>query len=567
MPSLRPLVRLPRSAWWPVAAHLLWLGSESVASEPRQHDLLKYDWTHVAGVYPSERGLRIEGLGLGLIPPQDDAGSPVTPTPPINLRGPVVQVHGDILFSSAMQLPRGHRASLTFYGDLPLNQDEWRQEGHAVTLHIAENAIIAELQQGIGEPTRQARKLDLERNVSVSLARQRGRLSITVDGEQVMSFDDPGILDPGPVYLGVDTVAGEYFIIESLSVESLDKEGKVTVTSHEMVRAEPTATSLRRLAENHHPHVRIGTAVSTIPLLSDSEYARTLATHFNMVTPENAMKFQAIHPRPAHYAFADADAIVDFAELNEMAVHGHALAWGEALPRWVTDPEREAQPTRDILIEHIETVVGRYRGRVASWDVINEPFEPFAGELRTDSPWYRAMGDTYITVALEAAHRADPDARLYINDFACEERNEKSDALYRLARSLLAEGVPLHGIGFQLHEDMRDDYRPVNAQAFQENVQRFIDLGLEVRISEMDVNLHDDDSPERLRAQADYYRSMLEVPLTTPAFTAFSMWGFSDRYSSLQGWWDADDLGNGLIFDSEHAPKPAFHALQNALAE
>jgi endo-1,4-beta-xylanase len=137
------------------------------------------------------------------------------------------------------------------------------------------------------------------------------------------------------------------------------------------------------------------------------------------------------------------------------------MLWKEALPRWVTTSGYSDSELKDVLADHIATVVGHYRGRVASWDVINEPFEPFGSELRTDSPWYQAMSENYIDFALRAVHRADPSAKLYINEFAIEDENGKSDAMFDLAESLLNEGAPLHGIGFQMHEDMTDDYQPV----------------------------------------------------------------------------------------------------------
>ncbi|MBZ9557217.1 MULTISPECIES: endo-1,4-beta-xylanase [unclassified Modicisalibacter] len=529
-------------------------------------DLLQYDWSHLDGATPSVAGVRIDGLGWGIVPPADEPDEPVIDNPPINLRGPALQVTGDFAVSARVRLPAGASAYLTLYGRPPLIQDEWRQEGEAVTLALSKDRLRVELQDGIGRSRHHEYPVAVGEKARVTLSRVGRQLVVDVDGRTVARVDDPGLFDSGRVLFGAHGDVGEDFWLTGLSAQPLTASADVSVDDSPLPRVSPPADSLRALAARNVPHLAIGTAVAAIPLVSDPNYARVLARQYSMVTPENAMKFQFVHPRPDRYAFAEADAIVDFAERNHMAVHGHTLAWGEALPRWLTRGDYSDGQIREILAGHIATVVGRYKGRVASWDVINEPLEPFGPDLRRDSPWYRAMGADYIAFALRAAHRADPDAKLYINEFACESRNAKSDALYRLARSLLARGVPLDGIGFQLHEDMTDDYDPVTAAAFRDNVQRFIDLGLAVRISEMDVNLHDDDSPERLRAQADYYRSMLELARDIPAFTAFSTWGFTDRYSSLQEWWDADGLGNGLIFDPELQPKPAYRALQAALA-
>ncbi|WP_227367948.1 endo-1,4-beta-xylanase [Halomonas sp. M20] len=541
-------------------------------------ELLDKDWTHLAGAEMVDEGVRIEGLGRAIVPTDDaDDQTPVA-NPPINLRGPVLRVKGDFALSarlSRLESSPDDSAYLTIYGELPLTQDEWRQDGRAVTLGLEGNDLIVELQNGIDDYERHAYPLPasaMSQGTDVSLARIGDRFSIRINDETVALIDDPGLFDSGVLWFGASASEDGEYLLQSLTARPLDRRSEVTIMDNQIpvLSAEEevsAATSLRHLAEKNHPRLYIGTAVAAIPLLSDKKYARILAREFSMVTPENAMKFQFIHPGPDSYAFADADAIVDFAQANDMAIHGHTLAWKEALPRWVTGSDYTDQQLKDILAKHIAKVVGRYKGRVQSWDVVNEPFEPFGATLRTGSPWYQSMGKDYIAFALREAHRADPEARLYINDYALEHPGPKSDAMHALAKSLLERGVPLHGIGFQMHEDMTDDYQPVEASVFRDNVQRFIDLGLEVRISEMDVNLQDNDSQERLQQQAEYYRSILELAMDIPAFTAFSTWGFTDRYSSLQEWWEADGFGNGLIFDANHQPKPAYFSLQEALKE
>ncbi len=542
--------------------------------------LLDYDWTHLAGAERVDEGVRIEGLGRAIVPTEDAKDQTPVSNPPINLRGAVLRVKGDFALSaklSRLESSPDDSAYLTIYGKLPLTQDEWRQDGRAVTLGLEGDSLIVELQDGIDDSERHAYPLPASASdeVKLGLARIGEWLSIQINGETVGLLDEPGLFDSGVLWFGASADEGSEYLLHSLKARALSKRSTATVADNQIPvfgageKAQPGSApaSLRRLAGKNHPQLYIGTAVAAIPLLSDKKYARILAREFNMVTPENAMKFQFIHPRPDRYAFADADAIVDFAEANDMAVHGHTLAWKEALPRWVTEQDHGAVRIREILAEHIATVVGRYKGRIQSWDVVNEPFEPFGATLRIGSPWYQTMGKDYIAFALREAHRADPEARLYINDYALEHPSPKSDAMYALAESLLERGVPLHGIGFQMHEDMTDDYQPVEASVFHDNVQRFIDLGLEVRISEMDVNLQDDASQERLQQQAEYYRSILELAMDNPAFTAFSTWGFTDRYSSLQEWWDTDGFGNGLIFDANHQPKPAYFSLQEALKE
>ncbi|SHF51456.1 endo-1,4-beta-xylanase [Modicisalibacter ilicicola DSM 19980] len=552
----------------PVCLGLALLTSADAAAGRQGVNLLEGDWAHFAGAVLTDAGVRVEGLGRAIVPTEDaDDQTPVA-NPPINLRGPVLRVTGDFALSARLALPSDPGgAYLTLYGELPYNQDEWRQPGRAVTLGVEDDRLIVELQDGIADPQRHVYSLGgREAAVTLGLARLGDEFEVRIDDKTVATLADPGLFDAGRLRFGASATVGSSFVLQALTARALEN-GRVEAIEEGLPVVEGEPQSLRRLAKKHHPHLDIGTAVSPIPLFADDAYARLLAREFSMVTPENVMKFQFIHPQPDRYAFAEADAIVEFAEVNRMAVHGHTLAWKEALPRWVTQPSHSDERLRQILAEHIAAVVGRYKGRVRSWDVVNEPFEPFGAALRSGSPWYRAMGEGYIAFALRQAHRADPEARLYINDYALEHPGPKSDAMYALAKSLLARGVPLHGIGFQMHEDMTEDYQPVAASVFRDNVQRFIDLGLEVRISEMDVNLHEDDSEERLQDQAEYFRAMLELARDEPAFTAFSMWGFTDRYSSLQEWWDADGFGNGLIFDADYRPKPAYFSLRKALRE
>lgn len=592
-----------RHGWKALACGALLLLGAACVNSSGEVELLDHDWSHLAGAERVDGGVRIEGLGRAIVPTDDAEDQTPVANPPINLRGPVLRVKGDFALSARLSRPPASTggAYLTIYGELPLTQDEWRQEGRAVTLGLEDDSLIIELQDGIDDPERHTYPLPTgatSQGIALGLARIGDRFSIQVNDETVALIDDSGLFDSGSLWFGASAREGSEYLLQALTAHALDDRSKVSVADNQMptfdaeeesslpssqsgvaaaslrsdADAAPSshdsgAQSLRGLTEKNHPQLYIGTAVAAIPLLSDKKYARILAREFNMVTPENAMKFQFIHPRPNRYAFADADAIVDFAEANDMAIHGHTLAWKEALPRWVTEQDHSDARIREILAEHIATVVGRYKGRVQSWDVVNEPFEPFGAALRTGSPWYQTMGKDYIAFALREAHRADPEAKLYINDYALENPGPKSDAMYELAKSLLAQDVPLHGIGFQMHEDMTDDYQPVEASVFRDNVQRFIDLGLEVRISEMDVNLQDDDSEERLQQQAAYFRSILELAMDKPAFTAFATWGFTDRYSSLQEWWDADGFGNGLIFDAEHQPKPAYFSLREALKE
>ncbi|UCC64520.1 MAG: endo-1,4-beta-xylanase [Anaerolineae bacterium] len=316
--------------------------------------------------------------------------------------------------------------------------------------------------------------------------------------------------------------------------------------------------SLRSLAQTRDIH--IGAAVAAGPLRREALYAETLAREFSMVTTENAMKFGPIHPGRDRYAFEDADAIVEFAAARDMLVRGHTLVWHSQLPAWLTEGEWTRDELIEILREHITTVVGRYQGRVAVWDVVNEAV---AGNcVLGDTIWLRVIGPEYIDMAFRWAHEADPDALLFYNDYDCAGLGIKSDAIYDMVQGLLQRDVPVHGVGLQMHLSVGYSPRPKDVL---ENMDRLAELGLEVHVTEIDVRIRGDPTARELARQADVYRDMLAACLSAQNCKAFVLWGFTDRHSWIphffEGW------GTALIFDEAYRPKLAYHALRDVLAE
>ena len=177
------------------------------------------------------------------------------------------------------------------------------------------------------------------------------------------------------------------------------------------------------LKDAYRPYFLIGVAVSPSSYADeDSKDANLIKTHFNVLTPENIMKWSAIHPKPDHYDFRAADKLVDFATKNKIYVVGHTLVWHQQTPDWVFKDSSGKPLTREALLarmrDHIKTVVGRYKGRIQAWDVVNEALAD-DGTLH-DSPWRKIIGDDFIEKAFQYAHEADPNAHLYYNDFRLE---------------------------------------------------------------------------------------------------------------------------------------------------
>lgn len=313
---------------------------------------------------------------------------------------------------------------------------------------------------------------------------------------------------------------------------------------------------LRDLAQKRG--LAIGTAVSADALRGDAQYRTILAREFNMLTCENAMKFGPLHPACGQFAFDDADAIVAFARENGMAVRGHTLVWHRMLPDWFAKGGFTYDDGIDLMRGHIHTVVSRYRGQVCAWDVVNEAFEDDGGWRGT--PFLRMFGPDYLTTAFHWAHEADPDVKLFYNDYSADHVNRKSDAIYAMVRMLLDQGVPIHGVGLQMHLCVWDDLHPASVAA---NIKRFNDLGLDVQITEMDVRMKEPFSESDLLRQARIYREIMEVCLRAERCSAFVVWGLTDRYSWIPDVFEGE--GAALLFDADGQPKQAYEALKEAL--
>jgi endo-1,4-beta-xylanase len=304
----------------------------------------------------------------------------------------------------------------------------------------------------------------------------------------------------------------------------------------------------------------IGSAVRYDPLMEEENYQETLKEEFNIITVENEMKFSAIHPEPYVYNFRKADEIVDFANENNMKVRGHTLVL-RSLPDWLTKGNYSKQEVITILKSHIQTVVSQYRGKVFAWDVVNEAFTD-DGEYR-DNFWLRKIGPEYIKFAFQWAHEADPDALLFYNDYSNEEINNKSNAIYEHIKKLKDKGIPVHGVGFQMHTDINNEY---NYQSIQENMKRLSELNLQVHITELDIKLQDShlSLQKRGEKQTKLYGDILSTCLTATNCKALVMWGFTDKHSWIPEQTKLEDYPH--IFDSDYKPKPSYDELNDILS-
>jgi endo-1,4-beta-xylanase len=320
----------------------------------------------------------------------------------------------------------------------------------------------------------------------------------------------------------------------------------------------PSASSLRALAEARQMY--IGSA-SDPGYMRIPQHAELLAGQFNLVAVENAMKWEVIHPQADRYDFSIGDATVNFARANDMAFYGHTLVWDLQQPAWLTEGQHTREEWIQILCKHIKTVVHHYRGQMYAWVVVNEALQD-DGALR-DTFWLRAIGPEHIPMAFQWAHEADPEALLIYNENAGEGMNKKSQAVYSLVQGLVQTGVPIDGVGLQMHVFL--DKSPVQSE-LAENMRRLEALGLYAHITEMDVRTHFSTASQagKAAAQAETYRQALAACLQASNCNVFAVWGLSDNVSWIPGFFGYPDAPT--LFDDAGQPKPAYYAIYDLLA-
>ncbi len=336
--------------------------------------------------------------------------------------------------------------------------------------------------------------------------------------------------------------------------------------------AKPATRSLKDAAARRG--LIYGAAVEPEALERDSAFAALVRSQCAAIVPENVMKWNALRPAPTVFDFDRADRLMAWAAGRNMKVRGHCLVWHEATPAWL--PKALDRSTAiDLLQAHISRVVGRYAGRIWSWDVVIEFVE--RADRRADglrrSVWLEAIGPEYLSLSLRTAHAADPAARLTLEDYGLEYDDvpwmvEKRQSMLPLLHGLKQEGAPLHALGLQAH---LDGNRP---PAFGPPLRKFLrdvaDLGLEIYITELDVNDQEmpGDAATRDIVIADIYRRFLDVVLDEPAVKMVNTWGLSDRYSSKSFMFPRADRDpvRPLPFDGALRPKAAALAMLDAFA-
>ncbi len=319
-----------------------------------------------------------------------------------------------------------------------------------------------------------------------------------------------------------------------------------------------------------------GCAVNANLFREDEGFRALLAEQYSILVPENCLKWNILRPTASTYNFTDADSLVAFAEAHTIKVRGHNFVWHEALPGWFAATLNKDNAQK-FLVDHIHTVGGRYKGKIHSWDVVNEAIWIPDGRpdgLRSTSPWFEMLGPGYIDLAFRTARETDPSALLTYNDYGIEYDNDedgkKRAAVLALLRRMKQDNVPLDALGIQSH------LKAAKKDGFSRGLRELTDgakaLGLQVFVTELDVDddgVATEDMAERDKLVASIYRTYLNAALEAPDVKAVLTWGASDKNTWLNKGTKfrqqhPDRLQRPLPFDSDYAPTPAFFAMRES---
>jgi endo-1,4-beta-xylanase len=317
----------------------------------------------------------------------------------------------------------------------------------------------------------------------------------------------------------------------------------------------------------------VGVAVPADPwshsLLGSPERQAIVRRHFDSLTAENAMKMEYLQPGRGRFTFQHADALVAWALENGIAVHGHTLVWHKQAPGWLNALDGSAEAFEDALTTHVRTVAEHFAGKVTSWDVVNEAFTDESPIGYRATIWYRNLGADYIERAFRLARAAAPDADLYYNDYDISGAigPDKLDRILVMVDDYLARGVPLDGIGFQMHVDTESPGIDAIRSAFRKVAAR----GLKVKITELDVSVNQEErltelDPATAAWQRHRYADIVRTYVATvPAElrAGITVWGITDGDSWIPGFRDRADWP--LLFDADFEPKPALAGFAEGL--
>lgn len=324
------------------------------------------------------------------------------------------------------------------------------------------------------------------------------------------------------------------------------------------------AVEIPSLSKVYQDFFNIGAAVNLTTIETQQDL---LANHFNSITAENDMKFIEIQPAQGQFIFEKADRLAAFAKNNGMKMRGHTLVWHNQTPDWVFLNDNGDKVDRETLLQrmkdHIHTVMNRYKGTIFCWDVVNEAVTDEGPELYRPTKWLDIIGEDYIQKAFEFAHEADPDALLFYNDYN-ECNPEKREKIYKLVKSLVDKGVPIHGVGLQAHWNLVIP----SIEDIRTAIERYASLGLKLHLTELDVSVFTyenkrtdltEPTSEILDLQSKRYHQVFQLLREyKDVITSVTFWGAADDYTWLSDFPVKGRKNWPFLFDENHQPKDSF---------
>lgn len=308
------------------------------------------------------------------------------------------------------------------------------------------------------------------------------------------------------------------------------------------------AKTVRQHADKKN--MRFGVAVRPGDLL-DASKADLIKENFNVLVTENTMKLQYLRPSKTFWNWSDVDTLVAFAKENKMKVRGHTFIWHQQNPAFIGGLTTREEALA-VMKETITETLSRYKGVFSDYDVCNEVFNE-DGTLR-DTVWLRAIGTDYIDIAFKTAREADPGLKLILNDYNNEYAGSpKGDAFYEYVKGMVARGIPIDGVGFQLHMMAQ---QPIQEEALRANIARFRELGLSVVFTEVDVRIKLPVTPEKEAEQTEVYAKLMEIALDEPNVNYVVLWGYTDSQSWIPAAFGG--FGSAHLFTGDNKPKPVF---------
>ncbi|KAJ4213190.1 NAD(P)H-dependent D-xylose reductase (XR) [Fusarium solani] len=308
----------------------------------------------------------------------------------------------------------------------------------------------------------------------------------------------------------------------------------------------------------------VGTALT---LGSDSRTEDIIKgpSEFGAITPENAMKWQSVQPRRGEFTFSSADQHANFAVNNNKELRCHTLVWHSQLAPWVEAGNFDNQTLVKIMEDHINTVAGRYRGKCTHWDVVNEALNEDGSYRQT--VWYKTIGEAYIPMAFRLAAKADPNAKLWYNDYNLEYNNAKTAGAARIVKLIQSYGVKIDGVGLQGHLVVEPTPTQPTITPSRETLEgalrKFTDLGVFVEYTEVDIRMKTPATKEKLEEQSKAYQRVVESCMAVKKCIGITLWGVSDKYSWIPSTFQGE--GAALVWDEEFQKKPAYSGILNAI--